>query len=114
MLQNNSMELANVHGIDDIAFKKKKSILVDGGSQERQSVCYIYDMIIFPVGFSFVLSSFQYHNALQKAQMRYRLLSYYFFPNLKTCYCPYQLWLLKVSSQIKFENEACINGILIL
>ena len=26
------------------------------------------------MGFSFVLSPFQYHNALQKAQMRYRLL----------------------------------------
>ena len=29
-------------------------------------------MIIFPVEFSFVLSPFQYHNALQKAQMQYR------------------------------------------
>ena len=28
----------------------------------------------FPVGFSFVLSPFQYHNALQKAQIQYRLL----------------------------------------
>ena len=31
-------------------------------------------MIIFPVGFSFILSPFQDHNALHKAQMRYRLL----------------------------------------
>ena len=43
-------------------------------TQERKSVCYIYDIIIFPVGFSFVLSPFQYHNALQKAQTQYRLL----------------------------------------
>ena len=48
------------------------------GSQLK-SVCYIYDIIIFPVKFSFVLSPFQYHNALQKAQMRYRL-----FQNKKT------------------------------
>ena len=42
--------------IDDIAFQKKnKCILVGGGSQKRQSVCYIYDRIIFPVGFSFCL-----------------------------------------------------------
>ena len=54
--------------------RKNKSILVGGGSQEGQSVCYIYDIIIFPVGFSFVVSPFQYHNALRKAQMQYRLL----------------------------------------
>ena len=53
--------------------RKNKCILVVGGSQERQSVCYIYDKIVFPVGFSFVLSPNQYHNALLKAQMRYRL-----------------------------------------
>ena len=47
--------------------------LVGGGSQERQSVCYIYDIIIFPVGFSFVLSPNQYHNALQETQIRYCL-----------------------------------------
>ena len=38
--------------------RKNKCILVDEGSLERQSVCYIYDMIIFPVGFSFILSPF--------------------------------------------------------
>ena len=54
--------------------RKNKCILVCGGCEERQSVCYIYDIIIFPVGFSFVLSPFQYQNALQKAQMWYRLL----------------------------------------
>ena len=45
-----------------------------GLSRERKSACYVYDMIIFLMGFSFVLSPFQYHNVLQKAQMRYRLL----------------------------------------
>ena len=71
--------------IDDIVFQKKQMHSGRWGSQERQSVCYIYDMIIFPVGFSFVLSPFQYHNALQKAQMRYRLLHYFTLkPLLKT------------------------------
>ena len=59
--------------------RKDKCILVGEGSQERQSVCYFYDIIIFPVGFSFVLSPFQYYNALQKAQMRYRLLAKFSF-----------------------------------
>ena len=42
--------------VDDIEFKKK-CILVDGGSQETQSV-YVYEIIISPVGFYFVLSPF--------------------------------------------------------
>ena len=42
--------------IDDIAFKKKQMHFGWWGSQERPSVCYIYDMIIFPMIFSFVLS----------------------------------------------------------
>ena len=66
--------------------RKNKCILVGGGSQERQSVCYIYDIIIFPVGFSVVLSPFQYHNALQKAQMRYRLFAIIF----------HNYWLLEI------------------
>ena len=32
--------------------RKNKSILVGGGSQKGQAVCYIYDIIIFPVEFS--------------------------------------------------------------
>ena len=62
--------------------RKNKCILVGGGSRETQSVCYVCDIIIFPMEFSFV---FQYHNALQKAQMRYRLLHYFTLkPLLKT------------------------------
>ena len=43
------------------------------GSQERQSVCSIYNIAIFPVYFS-CLIPFQYYNALRKAQMQYHLL----------------------------------------
>ena len=55
--------------------RKNKCILFGWGSQEtiNNQLVYVYDIIIFPVGFSFVLSPFQYHNAQQKAQMRYRL-----------------------------------------
>ena len=42
--------------IDDIAFQKNKCILVGRGSKERQSVCCIYDIIIFPRNFLFILS----------------------------------------------------------
>ena len=38
-----------VHQIDDTA--KNKCILVGEGSQERQSVCYTYNIIIFHVCF---------------------------------------------------------------
>ena len=70
--------------IDDIAFKKKQMHSGRWGlsREKRQSVCYIYDMIISPVGFSLVLSPNQYHNALQKAQMRMSIdnqfLNYFF------------------------------------
>ena len=42
--------------IDDIAFQKKQIHSGWWGLSRETSVCYIYDMIIFPVGFSFVLS----------------------------------------------------------
>ena len=39
-----------------------------GLSRETISLLYLRHIIIFPVGFSFVLSPNQYHNALQKAK----------------------------------------------
>ena len=47
--------------------RKSKCILVDGGSQERQPVCYIYDMIIFPVGFSSCLIPFPIPQCIAKS-----------------------------------------------
>ena len=44
------------------------------GALKRDNQFVILYTIIFPVRCSFVLSPFQYHNALQKAQMQYRLL----------------------------------------
>ena len=61
--------------IDDVAFKEKQMYSGWWGlSRETISLLYIYDIIIFSMTFSFVLCPFQYHNAMQKAQMRYRLL----------------------------------------
>ena len=57
--------------------RKNKCILVCGRLKEKQSVCYVYDIIFFSRGIFFVLSPFQYHNALQEAQM----LFYYNMPN---------------------------------
>ena len=62
--------------IDYIAFKKNQ--MHSGcceGSQERVTPCYIYDLLFIFVRLSFVLSSFQYHNALLETQIRYRRLS---------------------------------------
>ena len=71
------------------------------GALERQSVCYIYIIIIiFPVGFSFVLSPFQYHNALQKDQMRYHLLRVR--ATLYACFLPCLIQLFFE----KFQREA--------
>ena len=62
--------------IDDIAFKKKQ---VHSGrwGLSTETISLFYDMIIFPVGFFICLTPCQYHNALQKAQMRYRLLEFF-------------------------------------
>ena len=53
--------------IDDIAFEKKRMHSAQWGlSRETISLLYLQH-IIFTVGFCFVLSPNQYHNALQKA-----------------------------------------------
>ena len=64
------------HNKTILHLRKTKCVLVGGGSQERQTLLLqIYDKLIIPLRFSFVLSFFQYHNALLETQMRYRLLN---------------------------------------
>lgn len=56
--------------IDDIAFKKKTMHSGSGGgSQDRLTLCSIYDILIITVRFSFVLFPFRYHNVLLDTQM---------------------------------------------
>ena len=81
--------------IENITFKKKEKMHSGWwGSRETQSVCYVYDIIIFPVGFSFVLYPFQYYEALQKSQMRYRLFKEVLTINfISTNICPDARWI---------------------
>ena len=69
-LINISQVYRSIFIIDDIAFKKKTMHSGSGGgSQERLTLCSIYDILIITVRFSFVLSPFRYHNVLLDTQM---------------------------------------------
>ena len=83
--------------------RNNECILVGGVSQERQTVCLeIYDILIIPVSFSFVLSPFQYHIALPKTRMRYRLFRNKCFNNILK-------WSFKKTKLFK-PNQQKIKG----